>query len=216
MKIRAVLFDLDGVLIDSPPVHAWAWAEIFRPLGIELPPERLHREEGRKSEAIAEGILREYGLTIHPDALKEMLNRKRRMYRNAAPKGLRRDSRAAVEALLSRRIKVGLVSGSAMENVRGILTSEELALFDVLITAESYNNGKPDPEPYLLGCRSLEVEPDDAAAVENAPLGVLSAKAAGLLVVGVATTLPAEELVGVDLILPDLRGLVEALEVYLD
>ena len=51
------LFDLDGVLIDSPDVHARAWARVFRPYNIVLPPERLHREEGRKSLDIAHGIV---------------------------------------------------------------------------------------------------------------------------------------------------------------
>lgn len=205
----AVLFDLDGVLIDSPPIHAWAWAEMFRPWGIELPPERLHREEGRKSEEIAAGILAEYDLIIPEPRLKELLNQKRSLYRSASPKGMRKDSTEAIVKLKQLGIKIGLVSGSARENVLGILTKEEIEYFDVLVTAEEYLRAKPDPEPYLTGCRRLNVPPAQTVAVENAPLGIQSAKSAGLFVVGVTTTLPASVLSNADAILSDLTGLVD-------
>lgn len=210
-RLSAVLFDLDGVLIDSPAIHAWAWAEMFRPYGIELPPERLHREEGRKSEVIAEGILVEFGLSIPEPDLTILLNKKRAIYRNASPKGMRSDSSEAVRGLKRLGVKVGLVSGSALENVTGILTPEEVGLFDVLVTAEAYTHGKPDPEPYLTGCHRLGVEPALTAAVENAPLGISSARQAGLFVVGVTTTLSEAELAGADRLLPDLTGLIDLL-----
>lgn len=208
----AVLFDLDGVLIDSPPIHAWAWAEIFRPFGIVLPPERLHWEEGRRSEEIAAGIVAEFGLVISKGQLAALLRRKRQMYRDAAPRGMRRDSRQAVEELRASGWRIGLVSGSARENVVGVLPEDEVALFDALVSAEEYARGKPDPEPYLVGCRRLGVEPSAAFAVENAPLGIASAKAAGLFVVGVTTTLPAGALSEADELLTDVTGLVRLLK----
>ncbi len=185
---------------------------MFRPFGIELPPERLHREEGRKSEMIAEGILQEFGIVIPEPELTDLLNKKRALYRSASPKGMRRDSLRAVKDLKALGFKIGLVSGSALENVTGILEPAETALFDVLITAEEYKHGKPDPEPYLTGCDRLGISPENGAAVENAPLGITSAKAAGLYVVGVTTTLEASELSEADALLPDLTCLIELLQ----
>jgi len=211
LKIKAVLFDLDGVLIDSPPIHAWAWAEMFRPFGIELPPERLHREEGRKSEEIAAGIVAEYRLKIPVADLEAMLIRKRQMYREASTRGMRADSRRAIDLLKQRGVKIALVSGSARENVLGILYPGEVSLFDALVTAEEYSNAKPHPEPYLTACERLKVDVSESVAIENAPLGVCSAKTAGLFVVAVTTTLPAESLSEADLILPDLDCFVETL-----
>lgn len=184
---------------------------MFRPYGVELPPARLHREEGRTSEEIAAGILNEYHLVIPEGELTALLNRKRTLYRSASPKGMRIDSRQAVITLKELGFRIGLVSGAALENVTGILHQQELELFDVLITAEEYSRGKPDPEPYLTACRRLQVRPAQAAAIENAPLGVESAKSAGLCVVGVLTTLEAEELSQADALLPDLTGLVDLL-----
>lgn len=185
---------------------------MFRSYGIELPPERLHREEGRKSEEIAAGILAEYNLNIPPDELDILLNRKRSLYRSISPRGMRSDSRDAVTKLKSLGYKIGLVSGSARENVTGVLQPEELRFFDALVTAEEYRYGKPNPEPYLVGCQRLGSQPAESAAVENAPLGITSAKAAGLYVAGVMTTLGADDLSHADVILSDLTQLVETIE----
>ena len=201
-RIAAILFDLDGVLIDSPTAHARAWAELFRPFGLELPPERLHREEGRRSLEIARGIITEYGLQIDDAELERLLASKRKYYRSIAPRGLREDAQAAVRDARERGLKVGLVSGSARENVIAALDQTE---FDVIVTAEDYETGKPDPEPYLTACRRLGVAPEACIAVENAPLGVASARAAGLQVIALTSTLPRELLIGADWVIDDIR-----------
>ena len=201
-RIAAILFDLDGVLIDSPAAHARAWAELFRPFGLVLPPERLHREEGRRSLEIARGIIAEYGLPIDDSELERLLASKREYYRSIAPRGLRKDAQAAVRDARARGLKVGLVSGSARENVVAALDQTE---FDVIVTAEDYETGKPDPEPYLTACRQLGVAPEACMAVENAPLGVASARAAGLQVIALTSTLPRELLIGADWIIDDIR-----------
>lgn len=160
---------------------------------------------------IAAGILEEYHLVIPEAELIDLLNKKRALYRSASPKGMRRDSLQAIRELKSLGLKIGLVSGSALENVTGILHFEEIDLFDVLITAEEYLRGKPDPEPYLTACTRLGVSPAQTVAIENAPLGISSAKSAGLYVVGVLTTLSAVELSQADCLLPNLTGLVNLL-----
>ena len=211
-RFTAVLFDLDGVLIDSPAAHVRAWRELFRPYGLTLPAERLHLEEGRRSLEIARGIIAEYRLPIDDATLDSLLTRKREFYRAAMPRGLREDARAALNDARQRGLKVGLVSGSARENVTAALEETTLALFQAVITAEDYRTGKPDPEPYLTACRRLKVNPGDALAVENAPLGIASAKAAGLAVAALTSTLPREKLAGADWVIGDLRELAAILD----
>jgi len=206
-RCQAVLFDLDGVLSDSPAVHAWAWAEVFRPYGIELPPERLHREEGRKSEDIAQGIILEYGLSIPDLVLNEMLVNKRRMFRAAFKPGIRADAKRLLIHLRIKNYRTAMVSGSARENVMHALGEGEAEMFDVLITAEDYSAGKPNPEPYLTACRKLNIEPRNGLAVENAPLGIASALAAGLTVAAITSTLPAKELAEAHFIIKSLNEL---------
>ena len=189
-----MLFDLDGVLIDSCEVHVRSWIEVFRPYGVELEPEWLNLQEGRRSMEIARAIVAEHNLRIDEAELSQLIERKRAFYRAHAPHGMRPDARIAVEELKNRGYAVGLVSGSVRDNMSSVLETKEQELFDVLITAEDYSRGKPDPEPYLIACQRLGLEPQSCIAVENAPLGIDSAKAAGMRVVALTSTLTEDKL----------------------
>jgi len=201
---KAILFDFDGVLIDSPEYHVRAWVEMFRPYGLELTPERLHRKEGRRSLEIAREIIAENHLDIDDATLDRLIEEKRSFYRKIADLRLRKDAALAVRCARGRGWKIGLVSGSYRDNVSAALTGDEFELFDVLITAEDYTRGKPDPEPYLIASRRLKLAPQDCIVVENAPLGIIAAKRAGAKVIALTSTLPASELVGADLIIGNL------------
>jgi beta-phosphoglucomutase len=202
-----VLFDLDGVLIDSPDVHARAWAEVFRPYGIELPPLRLHREEGRTSLEIGRRIVRDYQLDLNDGELEKLIERKRSIYRRNSPDGMRLDARTAIRELKTLGWKVGLVTGSVRKNLESALPPDEINLFDLVVTAESYIHGKPNPEPYLKACEIGELDHERSVAIENAPLGIASARAAGLRVVALTSTLPEAELSGADAVIDDLTVL---------
>ncbi len=210
----AALFDLDGVLIDSSEIHAGSWVQVFRPYGIELPPERLHRQEGRRSLDIAYGIIEDFGLKITRSALDELIERKREIYRRSAPRGLRTDATAALEILGTAGWILGLVTGSVRKNVETALHGDELDVFDVVITAESYSRSKPDPEPYLTACREIGVVPARCVVIENAPLGIASACAAGMRVVALTSTLPESDLQGADAVIDDLTELPQLLRSF--
>lgn len=202
-----ILFDCDGVLIDSPVIHARAWAWMFRGLGIEIPLERFHLLEGNKSKDIAYTIMAEYGLEIQGDVLDGLIEEKRAYYREHSPDRMRPDARIAVEELKKLGWIIGLVSGSILKNVMSVLKEDDLQWFDGLFTAENCSVGKPDPEPYLNACRHLDLIPERSVAVENAPLGIISAKKAGLRVIALTSTLPESELRGADAIISDLTVL---------
>ncbi|MDP8239638.1 MAG: HAD family phosphatase [Candidatus Hatepunaea meridiana] len=208
------LFDLDGVLIDSPDIHARAWADIFRPYGIELPPERLHREEGRISIDIARGINEEFGLNLNDDVLIEMIECKREIYRKGAPRKMRTDALNAVKSLKETGWTLCLVSGSVRENLESALSQQELDYFDVILTAGCYAHGKPHPDPFLTACRKADLKPSNCVAIENAPLGISSARAAGMKVIALTSTLPEIELKDADIIVNDLTKLPDLLKLF--
>lgn len=208
---QAVLFDVDGVLIDSPEVHAWAWANAFRPFGIELPPEKLHIQEGRKSLDIAREIVADYDLDCSDDMLLDMIAAKRENYRRHAPSGLRDDARFALTSLKNSGWKTGLVSGSVKENIEAAISKADLELFDVKLMAGDYISGKPAPDPFLIASRKLKLKPEECIVIENAPLGIASAKAAGMVVYALTSTLPSDILKEADYIIPDLYCLPELL-----
>ncbi len=203
------LFDVDGVLIDSPDIHALSWIEAFRPYGIDLPVQRLHREEGRKSIDIARRIVADYDLNLDDDVLEELIKWKREQYRLNAPSGMRKDASIAIRRMKASGWAIGLVSGSVLKNIRSALSAEELDLFDVLVTAECYSRSKPHPEPYLTACSEINIDPGRCIAIENAPLGIASARAAGMKVVALTSTLPENELSEADHIIDDLTRLPE-------
>jgi len=206
-----VLFDLDGVLIDSCEVHVSSWIEVFRPYGVELTPEWLNLQEGRRSMEIARAIVDEHQLTIDDAGLARLIARKRALYRAQAPQGMRPDARAAVEGLKGLGWALGLVSGSVRDNMNAVLEPDEQALFEVVITAEDYDHGKPNPEPYLVACKRLGLEPGRCIAVENAPLGIASARAAGMRVMALTSTLPEELLQQADTVISELTVLPQML-----
>jgi len=209
---RAVFFDVDGVLIDSPDVHVRFWIEAFKPYHIDLPAQRLHLEEGRKSIDIARRIVKDYNLDLEDNTLEELIRWKRKQYRLHSPSGMRSDALTAVTELKAQGWKIGLVSGSVKKNIQSVLSDYEFDLFDIKITAESYKRSKPDPEPYLKAGKEACVEPQNCVAIENAPLGIESAKAAGMKVVAITSTLPEVMLQEADVILANLNGLSEILK----
>jgi beta-phosphoglucomutase len=208
-SILAVIFDLDGVLIDSMRHHVQAWLEVFRSFGVEIEPREILLREGEKAGKTAALLARKHGLRWSQNDLEDAVKVKRGIYQVQAPKGLRPVAKAAVEACRRRGQKTAIVTGSVRMNLEAVLSPEELTLFDVIITAEDVKLGKPDPEPYRKAAKLLGVPPQRCLVIENAPMGIASAKAAGMFCVAIETTLPREELKKADLIITDLDKMVE-------
>ena len=116
-----------------------------------------------------------------------------------------------IDLLHSRDIPIAIVSGGRSERIRSSAPSVFLDKFKTIITAESTKRGKPFPDPYLEGARLLGFEAEDCIVVENAPLGIRSAKAAGAYCIAIASTVrrvklrEADEIVDV---FQDLRDLI--------
>ena len=209
---KAVLFDLDGVLIDSMPHHVAAWQTIFSQFGVDIPAEVLRRSEGEKAKITIRRLAEEHGLHFSDAQLEELVEKKRRIYRQSAPRGLRPAARCAVEDCRRQGLKTAIVTGSVRPNIEWTLSLDERQLFDVIISSEICENSKPYPEPYLNAAERLSLAPADCLVIENAPLGIRSAKAAGMTCLAITTTLPADELDGADLIIPDLDHLVDMID----
>jgi len=204
----AVIFDFDGVLIESMPQHVRSWQAIFRPFGVELEPLEIYEREGEKASLTTRLLVERHGLRLSEAEMDELVVQKRLHYRRQAPRGLRPLARRTVEEVRASGYRTAIVTGSVLPNLEWTLTPEELRLFDVIVTSEMVAMGKPHPEPYLLAAKRLELDPTHCLVVENAPLGIHSAKAAGMRVVAVTTTLPKESLAEADHIVSDLDQLL--------
>ena len=134
------------------------------------------------------------------------------LYRRNAPRGMRPIARQVLGLCREKGVKTAIVTGSIRGNLEWTLSAEERAQFDFILSAEFYTNGKPHPEPYLKAIKYLHLSPEQCLVIENAPLGIRSAKAAGITCIAITTTLPAEELHEADLIIPDLDHLESLIE----
>ncbi|BCJ40663.1 phosphatase [Actinoplanes ianthinogenes] len=179
----AYLFDCDGTITDSMPVHYQAWQDALAEWECDFPQELFYAWGGRPVVDIVADLNARYGLAMPVTAVaarQEELFRAGLGTMRAVP-GVLAHIRAA-----HRRVPFGVVSGSTREAVVASLTALGLLdHFPVLVCAEDYEKPKPFPEPYLTGARLLGVDPAKCLAFEDTELGVRAAEAAGMTCVRV-------------------------------
>jgi HAD superfamily hydrolase (TIGR01509 family) len=199
--IKAVLFDLDGVLLDSEPVNKLSGILAFRDIGIRLGADEKNLITGRHP-ADYDKIFRSYGL----DAKKMVeLHHKyyRKFYYRSKPFSF---ARRLVLNLKNRGYKLALVTASELKDVRRALRLLKLTnVFDVLITFELCRERKPSPLPYLLAARKLGLKPSECVVIEDSVAGVNSAKRAKMKCVAITNSFPAPKLKKAGLIVKTLN-----------
>jgi sugar-phosphatase len=191
LTCSAVLFDLDGVLVDSTPVVERVWTDWAIEHGFD--PEYVVRwAHGRRS---IETIRR---VAPDMDALRENLEIERREIEDLV--GVRAIEGAAelLASLPSGHWTV--VTSATRELAQARMSYVHLPLPKDAITAEMVERGKPDPEPYLEGAALLGFPPSECLVIEDTAAGIASAKAAGMQVVGLTTTYPAYDLREADVV----------------
>ncbi len=206
--IHAVLFDLDGVLIDSIPHHVKSWKEEFAAWGVDIDPLIFRIREGEKASATLEYVAKEHGLELNPDDQHQFIESKRSRYRKNAPDRMVDGAVVVLKSLRHMGIKTAMVTGSIRRNLEYAVPENERDLFDVIISSDMYRYGKPHPEPYLHASKALDIPPEHCMAVENAPLGIQSAKEAGVFTLAITNTLPIEYLQEADKIIGDLADVL--------
>lgn len=184
-EIRGIVFDMDGVLIDSHPVHRAAWREFLRSLSVDVNDQDLAfiLEGGTRTD-----ILRHFLGDLPQVELIEHGHRKDEIFRS-----LEHEIRPApgVLAFLREleRLELARAVATSASEIRTSSTIERMGLggyFDAVITAADVAVGKPAPTVYQLACERMNVLPRNALAFDDAPAGVLAARSAGLRCVGVS------------------------------
>ena len=185
---------MDGVIVDSIPTHVIAWLHVFRLHGVDLDPMWPRLREGEKAQESCARFCRQLGLPDDAESCRRMVEEKRRHFRSLPSPGLQPGFVELLPKLLARGVPVAVVTGSTRDNLEHMLAPEMLAAFEAIVCAEDCRKGKPDPEPYRVAARRLDRPAAECLVVENAPLGIQSARAAGCHVLALTTTLPAEVL----------------------
>ncbi|MDP2362032.1 MAG: HAD family phosphatase [bacterium] len=197
-RLRAVLLDMDGVLIDSQPNHVRAWQAVFAARGVALDAMLPLQREGEKALDTCAWICRELGLDWDSREREALVAEKRRIFRALPGSDVFPGAVDLLDGLAARGLPAALVTGSTVVNARALVPAALWARFGAVVTAEDVARGKPDPEGYRKAAAALGVTPDSCLAVENAPFGIQAARAAGCRVLALTTTLPAEWLAEAD------------------
>jgi beta-phosphoglucomutase len=210
-----VLFDLDGVITDTMLFHYEAFRRAFKRLGIDVKPLDIFTREGMPSMKLGKALLEEYGVTVNDEELKRTVEEKRELYRQIAEGNIRAYPGVpeTLAMLRDNGVKLALVTGSNRKSVTKVI--EEAGLkdaFDAIVTSEDTEKGKPYPDPFLKGMEKLGVDRAYSVVIENAPMGIKAAKAAGVdYVIAVTTTLPERYLKDADDIMPSFSDLGDCL-----
>ena len=200
MNLKAVLFDMDGVLFNSMPNHAEAWHRTMAKFGFTLIREVAYMHEGRTGAGTINIVrLRERVYEVTEEEIKQIYQAKSELF-NQYPLAERMPG--ALEVLTKIK-EAGLtpmvVTGSGQTSLLDRLNKNFPGIFqrELMVTAFDVKYGKPNPEPYLMALKKGGLQPNEAIVVENAPLGVQAGVAAGIFTIAVNTgPLPDEALLG--------------------
>jgi HAD superfamily hydrolase (TIGR01509 family) len=184
MPAKAVIFDMDGVIIDSEGIHSGVWQSIFNEAGIRISEEDYHHAVGRQGSDFLNKIFEKNGLDF---SLDDWLVRKQHVYRERLSQEV--NIFPGVEKLiisLSGKLDLAIASGDWRQNIEIVLDKFRLrSYFRVLLGKENVKGHKPAPEVYLLACDRLGISPAEGVAIEDSTVGIAAARAAGLRCIAV-------------------------------
>ncbi|HEY5741286.1 MAG TPA: HAD family phosphatase [Terrimicrobiaceae bacterium] len=209
-KISSILFDMDGVLINSEPLHEFTLLELSERFGRRFESEaELQQFKGLPEASIASLLKKKFpAVTLANDEITKL--RIKDIRANFQVVQMIEGALDFVKRCKSAGFRLGLTtSASGAVQQLAFETFGLAKYFDAIITGEDIQRGKPDPEPYLLTAAKLAQPTSDCMVVEDAVSGVMSGKAAGCFVVGLTTSFMAEDLVnaGADLVFSSFAGL---------
>lgn len=203
---RAVIFDMDGTLLESTEADFLAWKALFAEHGIDLTFENYFPLLGKKSADVVHGVL-----NLHGNAATDALARKLHFFNQIVDdKGIQKIPFA--EELL-RQIKqiglpIGLATSSRKPKTQKVLQQTGLAAyFDTIVTGEEVDNGKPAPDIFLKAARRLNVDPANCLAFEDAASGIQAARAAGMTCVAIVSTHQRQHLHHANIILDSFENI---------
>jgi len=225
--LKAVIFDFDGIIVDTEPIHFQAFQSILQPLGLGYSwDEYLEKYIGFDDRDAFREAFSVTGTILDDEKLAELINRKAEFFERIVREGVQPYPGVInLVKALSGNLPLGLCSGALRRDIMPILDQFGLhKAFDTIVTADDVQASKPDPESYILSIKRLtevipptNILPRECIAIEDTPAGILSAAGAGIHVLAVTNSYEKQRLGGATYItdslenitIEDLRSFVE-------
>jgi len=206
-KLKAVFFDMDGVLYDSMKNHVSTWVESFKKFGIDFPPEEAYMNEGRTGNGTIVNSFRKYLDKEATDTdIHNIYSEKVRLMAKKPIPVIFSGMQELIVELEKEGIQCWVVTGSKQPALIDKLEHDFGIVPERIISGHDVVNGKPDPEPYLIAIERSGFSKDECMVIENAPLGIQSAKCAGIYTIAVNTGILNDKILidsGADELYPD-------------
>lgn len=225
LPVRGVMFDMDGVLFDSMPYHAVAWAKVCNEYGLAMTEEEVYMNEGRTGFSTINMLTkRQWGRETTEEEVEHIYQLKCIAFNEFPPAPKMPGTESLLTQVKASGRTIMVVTGSGQASLLDRLTTNYPGFFrpELIVCSHDVKHGKPNPEPYLMGLQKLgaalnpdgaPLRPWEALVVENAPLGVRAGVAAGVFTIAANTgPLPDSALLdeGANLIFPSMQAFSDA------
>lgn len=208
MTYQGIIFDLDGTLVDTEPIHRDAWFDVMSNYDLTFGTDWFEQWIGKSDRVLAEALERYYKLPATADHLQEQ---KRTTYHQMATESA--NPFPGVEALLlvlKEQYRLGIATNSSDKDAAAVFQKTQLNLhFRTIVTADQVDRLKPAPDMYLLASKRLGLFTDVCLVVEDSPAGVKAAKEAGMYVLAVTNSHPEKNLQEADQIFPTSKAALQ-------
>jgi len=200
--LKAVIFDWDGTLAENMRFHYLAFKEVLKKHeNLSIMQRDIYLIEGRGARDIIKILVPKITRT----KLAKLVEEKEKIYRELSKDiKILPEGRELILKLRRQKLKTGLVTGSTRRSFLSVVKNDK-SLFDCIITSDETRRRKPSPAPYRKCLKILGVKPEEAVVVENAPLGIESAKKAGVKCIAIEATLPKKYLRSADFVVKNLK-----------
>lgn len=183
VPIQAVIFDMDGVLVDSEPLHIKAEKKTLTPYGIELSEKEINRYMGMGVKTMLQSLIKTYKLPLSENRLFRI--HEKNLIEQFQKVAAMPNATELIAFLIGNHIKLALASSSSHSLINLVLKKLSLqSKFNVVVSGEEVLNGKPFPDIFLKAAELLTVQPDQCMVIEDSKNGVTAAKKAGMICIG--------------------------------
>lgn len=210
LPVKGIMFDMDGVLFDSMPYHAISWSRVCNEYGLAMTEEEVFLNEGRTGFSTINWLtMRQWGRETTEEEVEHIYQLKCKAFNSFPPAPKMHGTEELLTQVKASGKIIMVVTGSGQASLLTRLTSNYPGFFkeELIVSSRDVVHGKPNPEPYLMGLKKMNLRPWEALVVENAPLGVRAGVAADVFTIAANTGPLKDEVLldeGANLLFPSM------------